>query len=64
MDRFGHFRLGQREDVVVALLILGKAQRAGIVGLGQLEVLDLGAERTVGDKDALCGLFEQGETGN
>jgi len=60
VDRFGDMRRGEREDVVVALLIACKAEIARIVGLGQLPVLDLGTKRTVGDEDALAGLLEQG----
>ena len=60
MDRFRHFRLGQGEDVVVALLVLRKAQRSGIVGFGQLPALDLGAEGPVDDQDALGRFGQQG----
>src|SRR3546814_20647736 len=54
-DRLGHLGLGQREDVVIALLILGQPQMAGIIGLRELPALDLGAERAIGDQDALGG---------
>ena len=59
VDGFGHFGLGQRQNVVVALLVLGKAQRPGIVGLGQLPVLDFGAKGAIGDEDALGGFGEE-----
>ena len=64
VDRFRHLGLGQRKDVVVALLVLGQAQRPGVVRLGQLEVLDLGAKRAIGDEDALRGLFKEGGAGS
>ena len=60
VDRFGHFGLGQGEDVVVALLVLGQAQGAGVVGFGQLPALDFGAEGAIGDEDALGRLGQQG----
>ena len=53
VDRFGHLGLGQRQDVVIALLIARQPEIAGIVRLGELPALDLGAERAVGDQDAL-----------
>jgi hypothetical protein len=59
VDGLGHLRLGQREDVVVALLVMAQAERAGIIRLGQLPVLDLGAERAIGDQDALGGLGKE-----
>ena len=54
-DRLRHLGLGQREDVVIALLVVAQPEIAGIIGLGELPVLDLGAERAVGDQDALGG---------
>ena len=59
VDGLRHLRLGQREDVFVALLVLGQPERPGIVGLRQLPVLDLGAERAVGDQDALGRFGEE-----
>ena len=59
VDRFGHLGLGQREDVVIALLVAPQPQRSGIIGLGQLVILDLGAKGAIGDQDALGGLGEQ-----
>src|SRR3546814_686319 len=48
----------QREDVVVALLVVRQAEGAGIVGLGKFANLDLGAPAAVGEEDALlrCGV--------
>src|SRR3546814_12654433 len=46
-------RPAERENVVIALLVALKAERAGIVGSAQLAVLDLGAERAVLDEDPL-----------
>jgi hypothetical protein len=60
VDRFRHLGLGQREDVVVALLVVGQAQRARVIGLAQLEVLDFRAEGAVGDQQALGGLLKEG----
>ena len=50
-----HLGLGQREDVVIALLVAAEVERAAIVGLAEPAVLDLGAERAVGDQDAVGG---------
>jgi hypothetical protein len=60
MDRLRHLGLGQRQDVVIALLVVGQAQRAGIIGFRKLPVLDLGAERPVRDQDALGGFAQEG----
>ena len=58
-----HIGPGQRENVVIALLVGGQVQIARIIRLGQLAVLDLRAERTIGYEDALGGLLHQGLAG-
>ena len=55
VDGLRHFGLGQREDVVVALLVVAEPERPGIIRLGQLPVLNLGPERAVGEQDTLLG---------
>ncbi|PAV67482.1 hypothetical protein WR25_10573 [Diploscapter pachys] len=60
MDRLRHLGLGQRQDVVIALLVVGQPQSAGIIGLRKLPVLDFGPERPVGDQDALGGFAQEG----
>ena len=63
MDRFGHVGPGQREDVVVTLLIVRQAERAGIIGLVEPAVLDFGAERAIGDQNALAGFVQEAFAG-
>ncbi len=56
VDRCDDLRLGKREDIVVALLVVRQVEIAGIGRLVQFPVLDFRAERPVGDQDALGGL--------
>jgi hypothetical protein len=63
VDRFRHLGLGQRENVVVALLVVGKAQRSGVIRFAQLEVLDLRTESAVGDQQTLRCLFKESLAG-
>ena len=59
VDRLRNLGFGQREDVVVALLVARQPQRPSIVSFAQFPVLDLGAERPVGDQDALGRFGEE-----
>ncbi|KIU00664.1 hypothetical protein QU38_02785, partial [Staphylococcus aureus] len=59
VDRRRHLGHGQRENVVIAPPVMAEAEIAGIGGLVELPVLDLGAERPVGDQDALGGFGQQ-----
>ena len=54
-----HIGPGQREDVVIALLVGSQAQIARIIRLGQLAVLDLRPERAVRNEHALGGLLHE-----
>ena len=63
MDAGGHVRAGQREDVVVALLVVRQAQRSGKIGFGQLQLLDLGAEAAVVHQDALGRFGKEADAG-
>ncbi len=46
-------RLRQAEQVVVAALVLRQVEAAAVIRLLQAMVLELGAERSIGDEDSL-----------
>jgi hypothetical protein len=55
VDRADDIGPGDREQVVIALLVLRQIETAAIIGFLELVALDRGAIAAVEDEDAFCG---------